>query len=100
MASSPPPAGRLFMRLGGVLGGGGCLGARQVKPERRAKAPLAVDVDVAAGLLDEAEHHREAEPAALADRLGGEERLENPAENVHRDSGPCIADLDQHINRK
>ena len=37
---------------------------------------------------------REAEAGALADRLGGEERIEYLAENVGRDADPGILDAD------
>ena len=56
--------------------------ARQVDLDGRAVAFLAVDLDVAAGLLDEAVHHAEAEAGALADLLGGEEGLEHPFEQL------------------
>ena len=49
---------------------------RQVDLDRRAVADLAVDLHVAAGLLDEAVDLREPEAGAVADVLGGEERLE------------------------
>ncbi len=50
--------------------------ARQIEPDDCAVADLGVDRRVAAGLLDEAVDHAEAKPGALADVLGGEERLE------------------------
>ena len=66
---------RLGAALGLGLGGGarparrGALGGRQVDLERRAAARLAVDVDPAAALLDDAEHGREAEAGARAAAL-------------------------------
>jgi hypothetical protein len=60
-------------------------------------AGLAVDVDVAARLLHEAEHHAEAEPGALARLLGGEERLEHAGEHLRRHADATVADLDHHI---
>ena len=51
--------------------------ARQIDAHRRAVAGFAVDVDVAVGLLDEAVHHAQAEPGALAFGFGGEERFED-----------------------
>ena len=53
--------------------------ARQVELDRRALAELAVDLGMALGLAGEAVDHREAQPRALADRLGGEEGLERLA---------------------
>ena len=58
--------------------------ARQVDLHRRALAGLAVDLHVAAGLLDEAVDLREAEAGALADILGGEERLEGAGRIIAR----------------
>ena len=56
--------------------------ARQVDPHGRALAGLAVDLDVAAGLLDEAVDHAEPEAGALALGLGGEERLEDVVDDL------------------
>ena len=53
---------------------------RTVVPE----AGLAVDRDVAVRLLDEAVHHAQAKPGALADLLGGEERLEGARQHLRR----------------
>ena len=72
-------------------------GARQPEPERRAAPGLAEDVDMAAGLLDEAEHHGEAKTAAGADLLRGEKRLEDAAKDFGRDAGSGVGDLDQHV---
>src|SRR5205823_1724646 len=55
------------------------------------------DIDEAAGLLDEAVDAGEAEPGALADLLGGVERVENLVDDVGRDAGAGIRDLDQHV---
>ena len=73
------------------------VGLRQVDPERRTAALLAADLDAAAGLLDEAEHHAEPEPGALADILGREERIENPVANGLRDAGAGVGDVDDDI---
>ena len=51
--------------------------AREVDLERRPAARLAVDSDVAARLVDDAVHRREAETGALPLLLGREERLED-----------------------
>ena len=53
--------------------------------------------DEAAGLLDDAVDHRQAEAGALADLLGGEERLEDLLQHVRRDAGAGVLDLDQHV---
>ena len=66
IVSVPRSAGRLGgrrRRRAGRLARGG-----QVDLERRAAARLAVDVDAAAALLDDAEHRREPEPGARARR--------------------------------
>ena len=55
---------------------------RQVQGEGRAFPGPARDVDVAPGLLREAEDLGEPEAGALADVLGGEERLEDPRQHV------------------
>ena len=54
-------------------------------------------VDVAARLAGEAEDLGEAEPGALADRLGGEEGLEHPVEMLGRDAGAGVGDADPDI---
>ena len=71
--------------------------ARQVHLDRRAVAFLAVDLDVAARLLDEAEHHAEPEAGALADLLGGEEGIEHPLDEGGGDAGAGVAHGDHHI---
>ena len=62
---------------------------RKIQGHRRAASRLAADRHIAAGLIDEAEHHAEAQAAAFADFLGGEKRLENMIQNVslHAASG-------------
>ena len=51
----------------------------------------------AAGLLDDAVDGRKAEPGALADLLGREERLEDLGLDLRRNAGAGVLDLDQHI---
>ena len=58
---------------------------------------LAVDLDVSARLLDEAEHHAEAKAGAPADLLGGEKGFEYPFEHGGRNSGAGVADCDHHV---
>ena len=60
-------------------------------------ADFGLRIDEAAGLLDDAVDRREAEPGALADILGGEERLENLVDDVRRDAGAGVRELDQHV---
>src|SRR5207237_10366650 len=60
--------------------------ARQIEAQGRADAGLAIEVDVTARLLDEAEHHAEPEPGPLAALLRRIERVENAPEDVRRDA--------------
>ena len=83
----------LLGRLVGVVGEV----ARQQDAERRALAGLAVAEHVAAGLLDDAVDHRQAEAGALADLLGGEERLEDLVLDLGRNAVAGVLDLDQHV---
>ena len=68
--------------------------ARQEDAERRALADFGVDIDEAAGLLDDAVDGGEAEPGALADLLGREERLEDLVDDVGGMPVPVSVDLD------
>ena len=60
-----------------------------------ALADLRIAIDEAAGLLDDAVDHRQAEPGALADFLGGEERLEDLLDHLGRNAACRCLDLDQ-----
>ena len=73
------------------------IGLRQIEAEGRAVALFAVDLDVSARLLDEAVDHAQAEPGALADFLGREERLEHPVDDIGPNSDSGIADRDHHV---
>ena len=53
--------------------------------------------DEAAGLLDDAVDHRQAEAGALADFLRREERLENLVAHVGGNAVAVVLDLDQHV---
>src|SRR2546430_10413680 len=53
----------------------GCIDAREIYLERRAPTELAIEPDVAATLLHNAVHRREAQPCSLTLRLRGDERL-------------------------
>ncbi len=87
----------------GLLGAGGGrdLGVdrahrlRQIDGEGRAVSERAGDLDVAVGLLDEAERLAQAEAGSLADLLGREERLEDRVEIFRRDAGAGILDRDR-----
>src|SRR3546814_8802439 len=72
-------------------------GTRQIDLDRGSLADLAVQRYVAARLLDEAVHHAEAESAALAHVLGGEEGLEGVAANLLAHAAAGIAHRDQDI---
>jgi len=71
--------------------------ARQVDAQRGALADFGVDANLAARLLDEAVDHRQAEPGALADRLGGEERLEGTRDDGGRHAGAGIAHAQRQV---
>ena len=95
MVSCPVARGAVRRRLRDrlrLLGG-----ARQIELDRRAETFLAVDLDVAARLLDEAVHHAQSQPGAFADLLGGEERLEHLVAQRGRNAGAGVADRDHDI---
>ncbi len=56
-------------------------GAGQVKTHRGSDAAFAFDFDVTARLFGETVNHAQAQAAAFARTLGGEERLENPPDD-------------------
>ena len=56
-----------------------------------------VDIDEAAGLLDDAVDGGEPESGALAHLFGREERLEYLVDDRCRDAGAGIDDFDQHV---
>ena len=61
--------------------------ARQIERDAWCPCPAgSFDRRGATGLLGEAVDLRQAEPGALADFLGGEERLEDAAEDLRRDA--------------
>ena len=92
--------GLVALGRGGVKpdrGGRSGFGARQIDRHRGAFANAAVDPDLAARLVREAENLAEAETGALADRLGGEERLERALDDVGRHAAAGVGDADLHI---
>ena len=60
--------------------------ARQVEDDSRAFADAATDACIAARLLCEAVNLAEAQSGALADRLGGEERIEDAVQYFGRNA--------------
>src|SRR5205085_4972107 len=62
-----------------------------------AGALLAVDEDVAARLLYDAVHRRQAETRTLADALRGEEGLEDLAAHVRAHAGAGVLHLDEDV---
>ena len=79
----------------GLVGGDRSLGDRPVglaeqEPDRSALAGRAFDPRLAARLARHAVDHRQAEPGALADLLGGEEGLERALEHFGWHSDGCV----------
>ena len=58
---------------------------------------FAVDLDVTAGLFDEAVNHAQPQPGALADVFGREEGIEYLVDDIGGYAGPGIAHGNQHI---
>src|SRR6476659_2170003 len=75
----------------------GAVLARQQHRDPGALAEFAVDPDSSAGLMREAVNLREPQSRALADRLGGEERIEDLAEHIRGDAGAVILYRDRNI---
>ena len=69
----------------------------QEDAERRPLAGLGIDVDEAAGLLDDAIDRRQPKPGALADLLGREERLEDLVDDLAWNAGAGVGDVDPDI---
>ena len=65
--------------------------ARQIDRDGGALAERARDLHGAAGLMREAIDLRQPEAGALADRLGGEERIEHLGDDVRRDADAGVA---------
>ncbi len=70
---------------------------RKIDREGRALAGFGIDEDIAARLLDDAVHRRQAKPCALADILGGEERLEDARLDVGGHAGAAVLDEDRAV---
>ena len=58
---------------------------------------LALDADMAAALLDDPEHGREPEPGPFAALLGREEGFEDVVEELGRDAGAGVGDLERDV---
>ena len=71
--------------------------AREVEAHRRALADLGIDPHLPARLPGEAVDHRQPEPGALADRLGGEERIEGARDHVGRHAGAGVGDAERDV---
>nr|GFA06095.1 hypothetical protein [Tanacetum cinerariifolium] len=71
--------------------------ARQEQLHRGAIAHLAFDGHMAMRLLGEAVNHRQTQPGALANGLGGEERVEGAADDVLRHTAASVADAEHHV---
>ena len=56
-----------------------------------------IDQHVAAGLLDEPMHHRQSQPGAAADLLGGEERFEHPGQGGRVHAMAVVAHPQHHV---
>src|SRR6185437_2071620 len=80
--------GVLGIRFGFPLRGS--CGLREVQRDGRPSARLAVDRDMAAGLLREAVDLAQSETAALADLLRREEGLKDPFEDRGLDPGSRV----------
>ena len=79
----------------GAGGGAGCAG--QYHRDSGALAELAFDLNGAAGLMREAINLRQTQPRSLADRLGGEERIEHVAHDVGRNANAAICNGDADV---
>src|SRR6516165_6493585 len=71
---------------------------RQVDPEVAALSDNAVERQIAAALLDDPVDGRKPEAGARPHALGGEEGLENPVNDIGRDAGAGIDDLDLDVD--
>ena len=74
-----------------------CHTPRQIDRERRAFAQFAFHRDGAPGLVRKAVNLRQAETGPLADRLGGEKRIEHLGHDVRGNADPGIPDGDGHM---
>src|SRR5947199_392211 len=68
--------------------------ARELDDQLRATVRAVVRMDLSAEILDDAVGDREAEPQPLANRLGGEERIEHAFDLVVRNAVAVVGDAD------
>ena len=71
--------------------------ARQEQAHCRALVHFALNGDMAPGLFAEAIDHRQPQAGALADRLGGEERIEGAADGALRHAAAIVGDTEYHV---
>ena len=81
----------------GLRGGRGGVGHRHDEAHVGALARGAENADVAARLANEAIHHGQAEAAAGAEGLGGEEGLEEAWQEFRRNAGTGVGDVELHV---
>src|SRR5215213_9694159 len=72
-------------------------GLWQIDVEGAALAHLAGEPDMPASLVDDAMHHRQPQPGAFSDILGGKKRFEDPSLRLKIHAVAGIADRQQHI---
>ena len=89
-AVAAAPRGRLAAARRGFDRVHGRRGLRQIDGEGRTLAGRAGDLDVAVGLLGEAERLAEAEAGSLADFLGREERFEDRLDQLGRNAAAGV----------
>src|SRR2546429_41117 len=71
------------------------LSDRKLDGEARARGRGVLDRHAPLVSLDDADAEAEPEPGAFADRLGGEEGVEDPTEVLGRDAGAVVLDHDR-----
>ncbi|MNE63838.1 hypothetical protein D3C80_1592130 [compost metagenome] len=85
-----------FERQGRCLGDCRCRGARQLQTHQSAFARCGFNLHPAAGLANKAVNHRQPQPAAAADCLGGEERFEHLRFHFLRHAAAGVDHLQRH----
>ena len=75
----------------------GCSDSREINLEGRALADLAVNVDVAAGLLDDGLAGRQAQTGAFALGLGGEKGFKQVRLDFLGHAGARVTDAEHHV---
>ena len=96
MLSRPPATVELGPVALGELRRGRRL-RRKEHPDGRAAPRLALDLSVTAGLAAKSVDLAEAEAGALADVLGGEERIERARQRFRVHADARVHDRDRHI---